>query len=197
MKTSFKRTFGLAALVASASPAFAGGTCETCFRREVRPALYATAYAPVVVRPGYTVAERVPARVAAVREHVVVAPERVVARRTPDTVGVVHETVQVAPARRVRELSYDAHGRQVVCDRTVGPQYGVVARHVVVPGRTEHVVVPAQVATVTRHVVTRPAHTVYRDVPPEVHSVPRRVLVRPASEHWVPTHPPRRHHHHW
>lgn len=173
--------------VSIAAPAIAGGTCDTCVRREVTPPLMVDTPHHTVVRPGWRTRQYVPAQVSTVRENIIVRPAHVVARHVPAHVGVVHERVQVTPARRVAARSYDAYGNQIICDRTVGPEYATVARHVVVPARIEHVTVPAEVRTVTRRVVTRPAHVVTHEMPPEIHTFPRRTLLQGPTERWVPT----------
>ncbi len=173
--------------VSIATPVLAGGTCDTCVRREVTPPLMVDSPHHTLVRPGWRTREYVPARIATVRENIIVRPAQVVARHVPAHIGVVHDRVQVVPARRVAAHSYDAYGNQVVCCRTTGPEYATVARHVVVPARVEYATIPAEIRTVTRLVVARPAHVATHEVPPEIHTFPRRTLIQGPMERWVPT----------
>lgn len=184
---------GLATALPLATPALAGGHCETCFRREVTPPRLGVVHETVQVRPAMVVAQPVPAEIGVVRETVQVRPAHVVAHPVPARFATVHQTVQVAPATRVLTRSYDAHGREVICQTTQPARYGTVARTVMTraPG-VVHQVVPAQYATVERHVVTRPAGVVHHVVPARYGTVARTVVVAPGSERWVRV---GRHHH--
>ena len=176
MRATFALTFSIVAMtVATVAPASAGGDCINCFRREVSPPQYGVVHETVQVRPAHTIAHRIPAQVGVVHETVQVRPAAVVAHRIPAQVGVVHETVQVSGASRGWQRSYDAHGREILCE----------------------VVTPARYATVARTVVTRPEQVVHQTIPAQYGTVARTVQVAPASERWVQVSPRReRVHHH-
>lgn len=186
MRTSLKLAIASAALL-SATPALAGGACETCYRREVRPAQYGVVQETVQTRPAQTVAYRVPAQLGVVHQTVEISPAATIARRIPAQYGVVHEQVQVAPATRGWTTSYDAHGRQILCDTTTPARYGTVARQVLVrPEQIVHQTIPAQYGTVARTVVVRPESVVAAQIPAQYGVVSRTVQVAPATEAWVP-----------
>jgi hypothetical protein len=188
--------------VSIAGPAFASGQCETCYRREVRPAQYGVVQETVVTRPAQSVAYRVPAQLGVVQQTVEISPAATVARHIPAEYRVVHETVQIAPASRGWTTRRDAHGRDILCETTVPARYGTVARQVMVrPGRVVHEHIPARYGTVARTVVVRPESVVTSVVPAQYGVVQRRVQVAPATEQWVPVsrsqaHGPSRHHAH-
>ncbi|MEI8147200.1 MAG: hypothetical protein WCH83_17245 [Alphaproteobacteria bacterium] len=199
MRATFALTFSIVAMtVATVAPASAGGDCINCFRREVSPPQYGVVHETVQVRPAHTIAHRIPAQVGVVHETVQVRPAAVVAHRIPAQVGVVHETVQVSGASRGWQRSYDAHGREILCEVVTPARYATVARTVVTrPEQVVHQTIPAQYGTVARTVVTRPEQVVHQTIPAQYGTVARTVQVAPASERWVQVSPRReRVHHH-
>jgi hypothetical protein len=173
--------------VSVAGPAVASGNCETCYRREVRPAQYGLVQETVMTRPARTVAYRVPAQLGVVHQTVEVSPAMTLARRIPAEYRMVHETVQIAPATRGWTYRRDAHGRDVLCQTTQPARYGTVARQVMVrPERIVHEHLPARYGTVARTVVVRPESVATAVEPAQYAVVARRVQVAPATEQWVP-----------
>lgn len=195
----FKSIVLAAAAIVITAPAFAGGHCDTCFRREVTPAQYGVVHQTVQVAPARIVVQHHPAQIGVVHQTVQVRPAHVVTHRVPAQYGVVHETVQVAPATRGWVTRRDPFGREIICNVTHPARYATIARTVVTrPEKVMHQVVPAQYATLARTAVVRPETVRHHVIPPQYATVARTVQVAPASERWVQVAAPHvhRHHHH-
>jgi hypothetical protein len=201
-KTSFVAA-GLA-LLAMSTQALAGGHAANCYEQVRTPPSYRTVHEQVMVHPGGSSVEHIPAVYGSELRKVLVAPAQERYHVSPPVYRTVTERVMVSPARKVartvpavydtvhRKVRVDdggytwewriIHGRKVLCKIKRPASYQVVAETVMVqPARTVYEVIPAQYAHQSRQVLVSGGHKERYIVPAQYDYVRQQVMVRPAE----------------
>jgi hypothetical protein len=175
-----------------------------CYEKVRQPDVYGTAQRPVMLQPGHTEvnhlpaaiqlrtqrievvpgmwhAERSPALYGSTQKHVLVKPAHVSLSHTPAVYKTMHE--QVMSGGHVRwERVRDAHGHERLCKVvTPGRMMSMARRVMVSPAHTSQTVVPATYRTVTRAVLVKPAKTHYTYQNPVHQFVGNVNVIRPAT----------------
>lgn len=189
------------AILAAASPAFAGGgRAIDCYEPYRTAPIYDTVTENVQVNPGYTHVE-VSAPIYGTRQRsVLISPEQVGYRTIPAQYGYARERVLIAPARTVKRMipgvaqtryrtvkvsdggySWEwqvINGKRVLCKVKHKPRYERVAETVVGPARYVHETVPAQYGYEQRQVLVTPERRERFVIPARYETVTEQVLVR-------------------
>ena len=188
-RTTFAATLVAAGAFFSVTAAQASSDCHgsACYRLVKTAPTFETVSREVLVKPGRTVAEHIPAQFGQVNETVMVRPARVVTRHIPAVYGTTAETVMVEPARKVWQVSIDAHGQKVGCWVDIPARFATRHRQVVIrEASVSHETIPAQYAHQSRTVMVREASVRHHHVAPVYGVQHHQVMVHPGSKHWAP-----------